>query len=42
MTAEHNPPSNALFNGTDDLMVKLSAVQIENNRYAGSEQYHGI
>lgn len=42
MTAEQRPPIKALLKGIEDLIVRLNAKQIENNRYAGNEQYHGI
>ena len=42
MTADTVPPSNALFTGMDDLMVRASDTLMENNIYAGSEQYQGI
>ena len=42
MNVEHTPPIIALLTGIDDLMVRLNEVQTENNKYAGSEQYHGI
>ena len=42
MTADAKPPKRALLIGIVDLMVRLSDRQMENKRYAGSEQYHGI
>ena len=32
MIAEQTPPINALFNGMEDLIVRLSEVQTENRR----------